>query len=112
MPIPRAKRRNATFHAPYEVAKGRDRETHRPVSSDHGGYGVLYEGYLNGPFFFFEAAQATAARIHGLTVRWVDFAKESSRDESFRNRLATLNAPLTFPVYGPGQLAPIVWPSK
>lgn len=111
MPL-KTKRRNATFHAPYERPMGRNAEGRHSASREHGGYGVLYEGYINGPFFFFETAQATAARIHGRTVRWIDFAKESSRDESFRNRLATLDAPLTFPVYGPGQLAPIVWPVK
>ena len=108
----KTKRRNATFHAPYEDATRQDRETHRPVTSDHGGYGVLYEGYINGPFFLYEAALAAASRIQGRTVRWTDFVKESSRDASFRDRLITLTTPLTFPVYGFGQLAPVVWPSK
>lgn len=95
-----------TFLAPYESRHG----SSRPVPRDHGGYGVLAEGYINGPFMLFENAVAKANRIYGgRVVRWVDFITESTSDPVFRMRLAEIREPLTCPVYAPGQLAPVVW---
>lgn len=104
---------NAHFYAPYEAKEGRNREHHRPVEPAHGGYGVLADGYLNGPFFLYEAARRQAARMAGrgsTVVRWVDYVRQSSRDAGFQVRIAGLACPLTFPVYGLGHPAPIVWP--
>jgi hypothetical protein len=109
---PRKTHVNATFHAPYERPGGSDK-THRLSSGrNHGGYGILAEGYIHGPFFYYEVALARVARLTGTSgrvVRWVDYVTESSREPAFCSALVKLTEPLTFPVYGKGQLAPVVW---
>jgi hypothetical protein len=103
----------APYEEPAPGAKPRPNAAHLvPVTTDHGGYGVLVvEGYIHGPFCLYEnALKASARNGSGRVVRWADFITESVADVAFRKRLLTLVRPLTLPVYGYRQLAPVVWP--
>jgi hypothetical protein len=103
---------NASFHAPYERHTGTDKTHRLSCGRDHGGYGILAEGYIHGPFFFYEYALNRVARLTGTSgrvVRWVDYVAQSSRETAFCSALVKLTDPLTFPVYGKGVLAPVVW---
>ena len=109
---PRKTYANASFHAPYEMHRGSDKTHRLSAGRDHGGYGILAEGYIHGPFFFYEFAESRLAKLtggRGLVVRWVDYVAQSSRETAFCTALVKLTDALTFPVYGKGQLAPVVW---
>jgi hypothetical protein len=97
-----------TLIAPYELqaaAKNyqstKDWTDKRPVTREHGGYGVVTEGYITGPFFCYENAERTSERLIGAcVVRWTDFITQSTRDGEFARHLAKAKEPITTKIRG------------
>jgi hypothetical protein len=95
----------SSFTSLYETAhrSGEDSRVH-PVTAHHGGYGVVAEGYIVGPYAWFENAEQKAGMLtRAMVVRWVDFVSTSTINPAFRAFVATLKDPLTVKIVGYGR---------
>jgi hypothetical protein len=87
-----------------ELASNADRTVRSVVGHGHGGYAVAAEGYVTGPFFWYESASRVAATFtDAIVVRWVDFVIESTREEKFSRLIEKLTEPMTVKIKGYGR---------
>jgi len=89
------------FLTPYE-AEPEGTHTSRRAPHELGGYGVLLNDHITGPFFWYE----NAIKRPGIVVRWSDFVTRNTNHPAFRKLVLALPKPLHFPVNGFGRPVP------